>query len=111
MISSKQRASAKFRFLVLALVVGIAVMAVVFFSISSISDATGLRTQFQPVSRWRLGLHRVELCQSSDPSMVGWRANLGFLSVSRLQRWQPTEGSLIISTNPIVVESTNNISE
>ena len=101
----------KCRFLALAIVVSVAVLAVVVLGISSNSDPAGLRAQFHPVSRWRLGLHRVELCQSSDPSMVGWQANLGPLSVSRLHRWQPTQGSLTIFTNAIVAESTNNISE
>lgn len=94
----------KRRCLVLALILGVTVLAAAFFSTSTKLDASTLRTQFQPVSRWGLGFHRVEVCQSSDPSMVGWRLNLGPLSVSRLQHWQP---SLTILTNATVAGDTN----
>src|SRR5215469_6077957 len=94
--------------LVFALILGAMVLVIVASSISTRLGASTLHAQLQPVSQWRLGYHRVEVCQSLDPSMVGWRLNLGPLSVSRLQHWQP---SLTIWTNATVAGNSNSASK
>jgi hypothetical protein len=98
-------------FVVLAPVLGVTVLSIIVFSTSTMSDTATLRAQVQPVNRWRLGFHHVDVCQSTEPSMVGWHLNLGPLSVSRLQRWQPTQLSLTILTNATVARNSTSISE
>lgn len=88
-------------FLIMALLVVAGLMAAALMARSASESApAGLTARLRPLHQWRVGYHRVNVCQSPNPMMEGWNVNLGPLSISRLSRWQP---GLMIATNALIV--------
>ncbi len=94
----------KLRWIVVLLVLVILVVASLVVVFSSKPGTSVLSARFRPPSQWRVGYHRVDVCQSPNPMMVGWNLNLGPLSVSRLSQWQP---SMMGLTNALIIQGTN----
>ena len=94
----------KLRWIVVLPVLAILVVASLATLFPIKSGPTVVKARFSPPSQWRVGFHRVNVCESLTPMMVGWNLNLGPLSVSRLEPWQfSTAGN----TNVIILQATN----
>src|SRR5215471_13211934 len=89
--------------LVLALILGVVVLAVFLPSTSTKSGAWRGRTQVRLVSQWRLSFLRYRL--SLEPSMARWQLNIGPLLVLHSQP------DRTIMTNATFTGNSNSISK
>src|ERR1051325_4939626 len=92
------------RRIVVLLVLAILIVATLAITFSIRFGTAVLSARFKPPSQWRVGYHRVDVCLSPSPMMVGWNLNFGPLSVSHLEPWRL---SMIGSTNIVAVQDTN----